>query len=316
MSTILHFIKTWMLPLAMVTGVSLYFAFHDLRFLRPYELSFNTFAASLQPVLVSVMLFLQFIVVSPSELRVSKCFFLLLAIQALLFIALSLIAAEMPQCGLRVVIECAMLCFICPTASAAGVITGKIGGSMSEIMTYLIMINVVAAVLIPAMVPLVHPSEDLSFLGMFLKISMKVFSILVLPCALAWTIRYSLPRLHHLLQGWAGFAFYLWGFSLTFALAIATKALVLSGLTLTVILSIGVVSLACCLLQFALGRRVGKSYGEIDSITAGQALGQKNTGFIIWLGYSFLTPVTSIAGGFYSIWHNLVNSYELYQKRK
>ena len=29
-----------------------------------------------------------------------------------------------------------------------------------------------------------------------------------------------------------------------------------------------------------------------------------------------MTPVTSIAGGFYSVWHNIFNSYQLYRKRK
>ena len=42
-----------------------------------------------------------------------------------------------------------------------------------------------------------------------------------------------------------------------------------------------------------------------DEITAGQALGQKNSGFLIWLGYSYMTPVTSVAGGLYSIWQNI-----------
>jgi len=71
--------------------------------------------------------------------------------------------------------------------------------------------------------------------------------------------------------------------------------------------------MACTALQFAAGRHFGKRNAE-DKITAGQALGQKNTGFLIWLGYSYMTPVTSIAGGLYAIWQNLFNSWELYQK--
>ena len=51
-------------------------------------------------------------------------------------------------------------------------------------------------------------------------------------------------------------------------------------------------------------------------VSAGQALGQKNTVFAIWLGYTFFTPVVSVAGGFYSIWHNCYNSWQLYRKRK
>lgn len=50
------------------------------------------------------------------------------------------------------------------------------------------------------------------------------------------------------------------------------------------------------------------------SVTAGQALGQKNSGFLIWLGYSYMTPVTSVAGGLYSIWQNVINSLELYEQ--
>ena len=51
-------------------------------------------------------------------------------------------------------------------------------------------------------------------------------------------------------------------------------------------------------------------------ITAGQSLGQKNTIFAIWMGYTFMTPETSIVGGLYSIWHNLYNSWQLYKAGK
>ena len=34
------------------------------------------------------------------------------------------------------------------------------------------------------------------------------------------------------------------------------------------------------------------------------------------MAYTFLTPITAIAGGFYSVWHNIFNSYQLYRKRK
>ena len=72
-------------------------------------------------------------------------------------------------------------------------------------------------------------------------------------------------------------------------------------------------------IQFAVGRAAGRVLAKnddelmLDSITAGQALGQKNSGFLIWLGYSYLTPVTSVAGGLYSIWQNLINSMELFE---
>ena len=87
-----------------------------------------------------------------------------------------------------------------------------------------------------------------------------------------------------------------------------------SGETMIHVMVIAAVSLTACLLQFYFGRRIGRRYGH--QTEGGQALGQKNTVFVIWLGYTFLSPVSAIAGGFYSIWHNVVNSYQLWKARK
>ena len=36
---------------------------------------------------------------------------------------------------------------------------------------------------------------------------------------------------------------------------------------------------------------------QVRKVTAGQALGQKNTVFAIWMAYTFMTPETAIIGG-------------------
>ena len=77
---------------------------------------------------------------------------------------------------------------------------------------------------------------------------------------------------------------------------------------------LAVISCIACFLQFYVGKKVGSKYD--DTISAGQALGQKNTVLAIWMGYTFFTPVTAVAAGFYSVWHNVFNSYQLYLKRK
>ena len=61
---------------------------------------------------------------------------------------------------------------------------------------------------------------------------------------------------------------------------------------------------------------LGEGATGLESVLAdrGQALGQKNTVFAIWFAYTFMTPVTAIAGGFYSVWHNIVNTWQLYRK--
>ena len=53
-----------------------------------------------------------------------------------------------------------------------------------------------------------------------------------------------------------------------------------------------------------------------DSISAGQALGQKNTIVGIWLTITFLNPLAAVAPGAYVLWQNVVNAWQLWYKRK
>ena len=77
------------------------------------------------------------------------------------------------------------------------------------------------------------------------------------------------------------------------------------------------IALAClviCCLQFLLGKTIGSRYN--DRISAGQALGQKNTVLAIWMAYTFLNPLSSVGPGSYVLWQNIINSYQLWKKRK
>ena len=138
----------------------------------------------------------------------------------------------------------------------------------------------------------------------------------VLPLLAAWAVRYTSPHLQEALEKRIGWAFYVWGICLTLAIYLATEALLHSGISLQGALLIAGVALACTLVQFLTGRLAGKPYGHMESVTAGQALGQKNTGFLIWIAYTMMTPVTAVSGGLYSIFQNLFNSWELYERRK
>jgi len=68
------------------------------------------------------------------------------------------------------------------------------------------------------------------------------------------------------------------------------------------------------LIQFSIGKWVGGFYGE--RVSAGQALGQKNTIVGIWLTVTFLNPVAAVAPGAYVLWQNLVNSWQIWCKEK
>ncbi|MCR4859526.1 MAG: transporter [Bacteroidales bacterium] len=298
----------------MVVGASLYLVYHSIPALHPAGPVLELIVKKVQPLLLFAMLFLSFCKIEPHQMRPHRWMLWLLLFQCTLFVILALLLYFWPEMPFRYGVESAMLCIICPTATACAVVTGKLGGNMAGVVTYTVLINLAVAVLVPLLVPLIHPMAGLTFTQAFLTILAKVFPLLILPCLSAWLVRYLLPRFHAWLLQFTDLSFYIWAVSLTLAILMSTRAIVQDASGAVVLWEIGIASLLACALQFWVGRRIGKRYQ--CPISAGQALGQKNTVFGIWMGYTFLTPVISVAGGFYSIWHNVYNTWQMYRKRK
>ena len=327
-----------MLPVAMLTGASGYLLYHVLP--EPFHCAgpFLSEAIGLiQPLLIFSMLFLTFCRIEPKDLKPHRWHWWLLLVQGLSFAGLGLLAMWAMKVlpgnvhDKVVLIESAMLCLICPTATAAAVVTRKLGGDVAAITTYTVLINLLTAVLVPLVVPMIHPMQGMDFWTSFSIIVAKIFPLLICPCLAAWLVRYLAPRLHKSLLQVPDLAFYLWSVALTFAIAVTTKAIVHSTMSIRLLLYMAIISLICCVLQFVVGRFVGSRYRprrpdispEVESrgkavrtVTAGQALGQKNTVFAIWMAYTFMTPETAIVGGLYSLWHNFYNSWQLYKAGK
>lgn len=313
--SIRQFIKDWTLPISMTSGALAYFLGRQLPLPAVLKADIISTIELLQPLLLFVMLYIAFCKVKPSEMRPHRWQLWILLTQTLLFIAgclmLHFVSTGTTQ---HYFVESLLLAFICPTATACAVVTQKMGGDTATTTTYTIIINLAVAVLVPLLLPLTHEQSHLTFLAAFMQIIEKVFPLLMVPLLLAWLTRYLLPGLHSRILSVHDFAFYLWAVSLSLAIAISCRALVNSRASLIAVMAIALATILACVFQFAFGRMIGRRYG--CALEAGQALGQKNTVFIIWLGYTFLCPVSATAGGFYSIWHNLVNSYQLYRKRK
>ena len=304
-------LREGMLPIAMVAGATAYLVYHFVPALHPLGPAGNIIASEVQRLVIAVLLFFQFVKTSPHDLKLHRWHLYLLLFQCLTFVLAGFLVARTQEPEIRILLECAMLCFICPTASAAGVITERLGGDLHGTVTYVLLINLAATLLIPTVIPFVRPSGTLDFWQYVLLLARRIFPLLIGPCLVAWIIRYTTKKLQRTLMRWSGKSFYVWGVGLFLAIMLATKALIHSRLSAGVITCIVLVSLACTAVQFLFGRKSGRTH--TDKITAGQALGQKNTGFLIWLGYTYMTPVTSIAGGLYAVWQNLFNSWELYR---
>lgn len=310
-----RFLRDWSLPIAMVGGALSYLLYVNIPFFDSTHIFVSNVVAFLQPTLIFLMLFVTFCKIKINDLRVERWHIILLLFQLFLFITLSLIVALVPSLpfALRLMLEAAMLCLLCPTATAAAVITAKLGGNAASLISYTMLINISVALVAPLFLTLSNPVAGLSFFSSFVLIMGKIFPLLLCPLLVAELVRRYMPAFHRfIVQKGRNIPFYLWLIALSIAIAMTTRAIVHSNISLLAMMGIAAVSLFCCVVQFLYGCFVGRRYGE--RVTGGQALGQKNTVFAIWLAYTFMTPVTAIAGGFYSVWHNIINTWQLYNK--
>ena len=327
---LLDILRIWVLPVAMVAGVLGYVVCSALPFPPAvHQVGYVLVSRYVQPVLLFTMLFLSFSKVDPRDLRPKRWHLRLLVCQLCCMTVCAVLAWMVrlgvwpfAGCGHGALVLCegAMLCFVCPTATASAVVTGRLGGSVSGVTSYLLVCNLMVALVAPLLLTMVEPRTGLDFLTSMFMIMGKVFPLLVCPLIAAWVVKFLLPRLHKRIRQRTGLAFRIWAVSLTLAIAVSVRAIVTSRVSVWLLVGLALVSLVCCVFQFGLGKMVGGGFDIAPShrhrITAGQALGQKNTVFIIWLGLVFLDPVTSIVGGLYSVWHNLINSYQLNKARQ
>ncbi len=315
MRRLILFLKEWTLPAGMACGVLGFLVFHYSCWLRPVKPAAQATAEFLMPAVLFLMLFATFCKVNPRDMRIKSWHVWLIAFQLLTCMGIALFlhyASGFPHALLA---EGLMICLVCPTAGAAAVITGKLGGNETSLTTYTILSNLAAAVIIPLAFPLVEKHTDATFTEQFFIIIRRVFPLLTFPFLLAWGLREFLPEVHaRVVERTGGLAFYLWGFGLVLSVGQTCRFLVDSPVSVHLKWMLSFVSLLACAMQFFVGKNIGARCGE--RIGGGQGLGQKNTIFAIWVSYTYMSPVLSVAPGTYIIWQNIFNSWQLWRKQK
>lgn len=310
MNKFVTFLRNWTLPIAMVSGVLIYLAFAHLDFLQPTKPMVKAIDKVLTPGLIFAQLLLTFCKVNPREFRFRLWHFILLGIQLFASVICYLALVKVNP----VLAQGAMVCFICPTATAAAVVTSKLGGSAETLITYTMLVNILCAIYVPLVFPLIHQSGNLTFIHAFLLILSKVFPLLICPFLLAQLLRWFWSVAHMWLKEHASVAFYIWAVALAMVMGKTAKSIVDDSDNMSLVFWLALVSLVICCLQFAIGKNIGGRYG--DRISGGQALGQKNTVLAIWMAFTYLEPITSVAPGAYVLWQNTINSWQLWKMRK
>lgn len=309
------FFRKFALPCSLVLGALGYLIFAYIPFLQPLGDAVGPRLVELMPVVLFALLYVTFCKIEIKEMKPKAWHFVLQLIRTslalLMVIAICLFGKNYET---KVILEGAFICFICPTAAAVAVVTEKLGGSIGSLTTYTVIANIFTMIIIPSLFPMVEKGADVSFLYMSMMVFRNVTTVLVVPLLLALLSRKFLPRFVDKVKSVKDLGFYMWCFNLTILMGETLRNFLhatVSGWILALLL---IVPLAVCLVQFAIGKAVGRHWNA--SISAGQALGQKNTIVGIWLTLTFLNPLAAVAPGAYVIWQNLVNGWQLWYKEK
>lgn len=294
--------------------------------------------APILPWLIFFMLFFTFCKVNPLDLRLHKWHWVVLFTQIVL--GLGAYAGVYLLTGSRFMAQGLMLCFIMPTATAAPIIAGKMGGSIQNLTTFTLLSNFATAIIVPTVFPIVNPLAEKAFWPAFLLILSRIAPLLLGPFFSAWGLRliykYRTKKEFVLPVKLAVIPFYLWVCSITVLSAVVTQTVILNFQSqVTNMLILLACSFLACLLQFGLGKYIGyklpavskgrdyqdvlinpaaapKTMAGVSRITAGQAFGQKNTSLGVWMANTYLDPLASLGAAAYIIWQNLFNSVQLF----
>lgn len=294
---ILQQFKNWMLPIAMITG-GIYHSF------------FAKLAPAI-PYLIFCMLLVPYCKISLGRLKIKPLHWILILIQIIgglcVYGAVSLYDP--------IIAQGVFICVLAPTATSAAVITGMLGGNVASLATFSLISNLSVAVLSPVIFSFIGEHVTMPFGESFGIICRQMIPLLILPFVLAILLRRFLPRVHHEIKKRQELSFYMWSVALATVTGNTVSFLIRQDSSdFWTEITLALLAIVVCCLQFFVGRRIGRRFR--DKVAGTQGLGQKNTILAIWMAQTYLNPIASVAPGFYVVWQNIVNSYQLWRYRK
>lgn len=311
---LIRFLKDWTLPVAIAIGATVYLLFYYVPQLDEAGNRLGPIIDVIFPMTVFLTLFATFCKVDFHQMRPHRWHAGVLAAQVLLVAANVWLVFSVDTLEEKIIWEGVLTCIIGPSASAAPVVTGKLGGNINTMTTFTLISALASALMIPLVFPMLTHTIRLSFVATFLIILEKVSMVLLLPLVLGWVMQHYVKGICRRIASMPNLSFYLWGLSLSITTGVTVKNILHSNATLSLLMTIAALSFVLCFVQFFIGRTIGRHLGE--EVNSGQALFQKNTALAIWVAYMYLHPVASVGAGCYVLWQNIINSVELWHYRK
>ena len=314
MKKFIRFLKDWTLPVSIAVGGACYLLFCCVPQLDAVGDRLGEVVDAVFPWMVFSTLFSTFCRIDFHQMRPHRWHIGIIATQ-LVLVALNVWLIMWTESeGSRFLYEALLTCIIGPAATAAPVVTAKIGGNINTMTAFVVLSSFVCALTIPAVFPLIERGAGLDFWSAFFIILQKLSVVLILPLVLGWCMQHFAKRLCAWIVSIPDLSFYLWAAQLSVTSGVTVRNIVHSQGSLSLLLMIALLSLVLCFVLFVIGRCVGSRLG--DEVNGGQASFQKNTALSIWVAYTYLNPLSSVGAGCYVLWQNIINSIELWHYRR
>ncbi len=263
------------------------------------------------PWFVRFMLFMTFLGLNVHKMKLRRSHFIILALNILIGV---LSCEAFKLCGERwsTLAAAALFTGLAPTATAAPAIASFLKREVEYVVTGLLLTTLGVAIALPLALPWALHIEESSgeFFKAFLQVASSVLSTIVAPIIAARLVRRLYPNSATWTKRFKNATFYAWVVMVTVISCRASEFIHNpgNGVRPTILAEIAGLSLAICVLNFAIGYFVGERGLKEE---ASQTLGQKNTGAMIYFASHYANPLAALGPTIYVLWHNSWNAIQL-----
>jgi len=255
--------------------------------------------------LLMIMLLMVFLGLNIKDMKLRKSHFVVLLANLLIGVSSYLLVKFITRND--TLATSAFFVGITPTATAAAVVMGFLGGNIGYVLTAFVVTNLGITFVLPPLMGMVCGDTSWSFM---LRVLESLMFLLVIPYLASRIVL----KIHPAAKEWPKkvrtATFSLWSITLFIIAATAAEFFQKNpDISLGIVGKIALIALLICAVNFAVGHWIGEKGFKHES---SQSLGQKNTTLTIYLALVYAGPLVAMGVISYVLWHNSYNAIQFF----
>ena len=252
--------------------------------------------------LVMLLLFFGFLTIRFEKEMLSKELFYIVAANLILPLPVYYLTRPLGE-GIS---QAAFLVAATPTGVAVPIVIEFLHKKTHFAAMGVLLSNIVMAFVLPLGLPLISYYDG--EIGVWHTVSSICITVIG-PLLASVIVRKSGKKIFSTAVRFKFLSLYLWAFAIMIACSEARHFIIHNGVEADFLFRTAWVIMAVGICNFCIGYAIG---GKRYIRESGQVLGQKNTIFSVWIGLTFLNPVSAIGPVCYIIFQNLFNCIQIF----